>query len=155
MRVSLAAGALLVVSLTGCVTRDDGVLLLRRREARREGEPTTLAYVQPHDVPAAHIRALLADGFGAELLRTFAMARRLAGRGGDPTIVAFGSEDTMQSPADNAAFIDAINAMPDGRGEAVVHEGANHGFGVLGSPAYHEAAASASYDRAFALFAAA
>ena len=66
--------------------------------------------------------------------------------------VAFGAEDTMQSAADNAAFIDAINAMPDGRGEAVVHEGANHGFGVLGSPAYHEGAASKSYERAFALF---
>ncbi len=69
--------------------------------------------------------------------------------------VAFGSEDKSQSPADNVPFIDAVNAMPDGRGEAVVHEGANHGFGVLGSPAYHERAAKASYDRAFALFAAA
>jgi carboxymethylenebutenolidase len=66
--------------------------------------------------------------------------------------VAFGSEDTMQSAADNEPFIDAINAMPDGRGEAVVHEGANHGFGVLGSAAYHEAAASKSYERAFSLF---
>ena len=61
----------------------------------------------------------------------------------------------MQSPADNVPFIDAVNAMPDGRGEAVVHDGANHGFGVLGSPAYHEEAASKSYERAFALFGAA
>jgi carboxymethylenebutenolidase len=69
--------------------------------------------------------------------------------------VAFGSEDTMQSPAANVPFIDAVNAMPDGRGEAVVHDGADHGFGVLGSPAYHERAASMSYERAFALFRAA
>ena len=69
--------------------------------------------------------------------------------------VAFGSEDTMQSPADNVPFIDAINSMPDDRGEAVVHEGANHGFGVLGSPAYHEGAAKKSYERAFELFGAA
>ena len=69
--------------------------------------------------------------------------------------IAFGSEDTMQSAADNVPFIDAINAMPDGRGEAVVHDGANHGFGVLGSAAYHDGAASKSYERAFALFGAA
>jgi carboxymethylenebutenolidase len=69
--------------------------------------------------------------------------------------VAFGSEDTTQSPADNMPFIDAVNAMPDGRGEAVIHDGAHHGFGVLGSPAYHEGAASKSYDKAFALFGAA
>jgi carboxymethylenebutenolidase len=66
--------------------------------------------------------------------------------------VAFGAEDRMQSPADNVPFIDAVNAMPGGRGTAVVHEGADHGFGVIGSPAYHEAAASASYEHAFALF---
>lgn len=67
--------------------------------------------------------------------------------------VAFGSADTMQAPADNVPFIDAVNALPDGRGTAVVHDGADHGFGVIGSPAYHEAAASASYEQAFALFA--
>jgi carboxymethylenebutenolidase len=66
--------------------------------------------------------------------------------------IAFGSEDTSQSPADNVPFIDAVNAMSDGRGEAVVHDGANHGFGVLGSPAYHEGAATKSYEKAFALF---
>ena len=90
-------GALLVVSVAGCVTRDDGVLLLRRREPRRDGEPTTLAYAQPDDVNAAVVRGVLADGFGAELLRTYAMARRLAGRGGEPAIVAMGSEDTYRS----------------------------------------------------------
>ena len=67
--------------------------------------------------------------------------------------IAFGSEDKMQSAADNVPFIDAINAMSGGRGEAEVLDGADHGFGVLKSPAYHEAAASHAYDKAFALYA--
>jgi carboxymethylenebutenolidase len=66
--------------------------------------------------------------------------------------VAFGAEDTMQSAADNVPFIDAINAMSGGRGEAEVLDGANHGFGVLHSPAYHEKAASHAYVKAFALY---
>ncbi len=67
--------------------------------------------------------------------------------------VAFGSEDKMQSPEDNVAFIDAVRAMNDGRGEADILDGANHGFAVLGSPAYHEAAANAAYAKTLALFA--
>jgi carboxymethylenebutenolidase len=66
--------------------------------------------------------------------------------------VAFGAEDRMQAPGDNVPFIDAVNAMPGGRGTAVGHDGADHGFAVLGSPAHHEQAAAASYERAFALF---
>ena len=66
--------------------------------------------------------------------------------------VAFGSEDKMQSPEDNVPFIDAVRAMPDGRGEADIIEGANHGFAVPRSPAYHEAAASIAYGKAFKLF---
>ena len=38
------------------------------------------------------------------------------------------------------------------RGNAEVHEGANHGFAVPGG-AYHEAAASRSYEQALAMFA--
>lgn len=68
--------------------------------------------------------------------------------------IAFGANDKMQSPEANVPFIDAINAMSGGRGEAVVHDGADHGFGVLNSPSYHEAAATASYKKAFALFSA-
>jgi carboxymethylenebutenolidase len=64
---------------------------------------------------------------------------------------AFGSEDQMQSAADNGPFIDALNAK-DGS-ECEVLDGADHGFGVLGSPAYHEAAASHGYEKTFALFA--
>ena len=67
--------------------------------------------------------------------------------------VAFGADDKMQSPADNVPFIDAVNAMPDGRGEAEVLDGADHGFSVPGSPTYHEAAAAQAYERAVALFA--
>jgi len=67
--------------------------------------------------------------------------------------IAFGSEDKMQSAADNVPFIDAVNAMPDGRGEAEVLDGADHGFGVLQSPAYHEEAATHAYAKARALYA--
>ena len=66
--------------------------------------------------------------------------------------IAFGSADTMQSPADNVPFIDAVNAMPDGRGEAEILDGADHGFAVPGGPSYHEEAASHAYDKALALF---
>lgn len=67
--------------------------------------------------------------------------------------VAFGSEDKMQSPEANVPFIDAVRAMPGGRGEADILEGANHGFAVIGSPAYHEDAANTAYKKALALFA--
>jgi carboxymethylenebutenolidase len=66
--------------------------------------------------------------------------------------VAFGSEDKMQSAEDNVAFIEAVRAMPDGRGEADILDGANHGFAVLNGPAYHEAAASTAYGKALKLF---
>jgi hypothetical protein len=36
-------------------------------------------------------------------------------------------------------------------GEAEIHEGAEHGFGVYG-PAHHEAAATRSYERAKIMF---
>jgi carboxymethylenebutenolidase len=64
--------------------------------------------------------------------------------------IAFGAEDKMQSAADNVPFIDAVNAKPGS--EAEVLDGADHGFGVLGSPAHHEAAATHAYEKAFALF---
>jgi carboxymethylenebutenolidase len=66
--------------------------------------------------------------------------------------VAFGSEDKMQSPDDNVPFIEAVRAMPDGRGEADILDGANHGFAVPQGPAYHEAAAAVAYGKALALF---
>ena len=66
--------------------------------------------------------------------------------------VAFGAEDRAQSPADNVPFIDAVNAMPGGRGEAEVLDGADHGFSVPGSPNHHEAAAARAYAKALELF---
>jgi carboxymethylenebutenolidase len=68
--------------------------------------------------------------------------------------VAFGSEDKMQSPEANVPFIEAVKAMPDGRGAADIHDGANHGFAVPRSPAFHETAAKASYAKTFEIFAA-
>jgi carboxymethylenebutenolidase len=65
--------------------------------------------------------------------------------------VAFGSEDKMQSPEANVPFIEAVRAMPDGRGEADILEGADHGFAVPG-PAFHEAASKVAYAKASELF---
>lgn len=67
--------------------------------------------------------------------------------------IAFGSADTSQPPKDNVPFIEAVRAMPGGRGEADIHDGADHGFSVPRSPAYHPEAARVSYDKALALFA--
>ena len=63
--------------------------------------------------------------------------------------IGFGSADTMQPASANTALIDNTNALA--KGEAEIHEGADHGFGVYG-PAYHEAAAARSYDRVKAMF---
>jgi carboxymethylenebutenolidase len=63
--------------------------------------------------------------------------------------VGFGSADQMQPASANIPLIDATNALA--KGEAEIHEGADHGFGVPG-PAYHEAAAQRSYERARAMF---
>jgi carboxymethylenebutenolidase len=63
--------------------------------------------------------------------------------------VGFGSADTMQPASANVALIEATNALA--KGEAEIHEGANHGFGVYG-PAYHDDAATRSYERARVMF---
>ncbi|MGI9598667.1 MAG: dienelactone hydrolase family protein [Acidimicrobiales bacterium] len=63
--------------------------------------------------------------------------------------VGFGAADTMQPASANTAFIEATNALANG--EAEIHDGADHGFGVHGG-AYHEAAASRSYERAEVMF---
>ena len=64
--------------------------------------------------------------------------------------VGIGGEDQMSSAEINKPLIDAVAKLGD-RGSVEVHEGANHGFAVPG-PAFHEAAASRSYERALALF---
>jgi carboxymethylenebutenolidase len=65
--------------------------------------------------------------------------------------VGIGELDQMQSAAMNQPLSDAANALGD-RGNAEVHEGANHGFAVPGG-AYHEQAADRSYDQALEMFA--
>jgi carboxymethylenebutenolidase len=64
--------------------------------------------------------------------------------------VGIGAEDQMMSAEMNKPLTDAVSGLGD-RGMFEVHEGANHGFAVPG-PAYHEAAASRSYEQALAMF---
>ena len=63
--------------------------------------------------------------------------------------IGFGSADTMQPASDNTALIESTNALE--KGEAEIHDGADHGFGVYGG-AYHEAAADRSYERTKVMF---
>jgi len=63
--------------------------------------------------------------------------------------IGFGSADTMQPASANTALIEATNALA--KGEAEIHDGADHGFGVYG-PGLHEAAATRSYERAKVMF---
>ena len=63
--------------------------------------------------------------------------------------MSYGSADTVQPASANTALIEATNALAEG--EADIHDGADHGFGVYG-PAHHEAAATRSYERAKAMF---
>jgi carboxymethylenebutenolidase len=65
--------------------------------------------------------------------------------------VAFGAEDTSQSPDANQPLIHATNQMSDGRGLAEIHDGADHGFAVPGG-AYHPGAADRSYAKALEIF---
>ncbi len=63
--------------------------------------------------------------------------------------IAFGAADAMQPASANEPLIDATNALA--KGEAEILDGADHGFSVFG-PAYHEAAAARSYERAKVMF---
>jgi carboxymethylenebutenolidase len=65
--------------------------------------------------------------------------------------VGIGGDDQMSSAEVNKPLTDAVTGLGD-RGKFEVHEGANHGFAVPGGPAYHEAAASRSYEQALAMF---
>ncbi len=65
---------------TGCsADRDDHFELVRRGEARAPGQPTPLFYARANDPEAARVLRLMSDELSGELLRTYAMARRLAG----------------------------------------------------------------------------
>jgi carboxymethylenebutenolidase len=63
--------------------------------------------------------------------------------------IGFGAEDKMQPASANGPLIEATNALA--KGEAEIHEGADHGFGVKGA-GYHEGAATRSYERAKEMF---
>jgi carboxymethylenebutenolidase len=63
--------------------------------------------------------------------------------------VGFGAEDRAQPPAANRPLIDLVGHLP--HGEVEIHDGADHGFAVPG-PAFHEAAAARSYERARTIF---
>jgi len=63
--------------------------------------------------------------------------------------IGFGAEDKMQPASANGPLIEATNALA--KGEAEIHDGADHGFGVKGA-GYHEGAATRSYERAKAMF---
>lgn len=64
--------------------------------------------------------------------------------------IGIGEADQMQSVEMNQPLIDAVGELGQ-RGTVEIHPGADHGFAVPGSPAYHDAAATRSYDQAFAL----
>lgn len=64
--------------------------------------------------------------------------------------IGFGSEDKSQPASANGPLIEFTNALD--KGEAEIHDGADHGFGVVGGPAHHVAAADRSYERTKAMF---
>ncbi len=63
--------------------------------------------------------------------------------------IGFGSADQMQPASANGPLIEFTNALD--KGEAEIHDGADHGFGVYGGN-YHEAAADRSYERVKVMF---
>jgi len=75
--------------LSSCATRDDDYLLLRRA-----GGTDHVEFATRTDAQAFYVRQLLADGFGAELLWTYSMAKRFVARtSGDrelPTAIVLG-----------------------------------------------------------------
>ncbi|HMF42720.1 MAG TPA: hypothetical protein VKQ32_18745 [Polyangia bacterium] len=93
----LHAVLLLIPLSAACTTRDDDYLLLRR-PTTKPGEPTAALELAPRtDAEAYYLRHLLASGFGAELLRTYAMTKRFAARTGGrretDTMIALGAPD--------------------------------------------------------------
>lgn len=101
MRLPIAL-ALCALTLSACTTRDDDYLLFRRVETKDPGGPTRLVPAGRNDSEALYVRQMLASGFGAELLRTYAMTKRFAARTFDhretPTTIALGAPDFMAYP---------------------------------------------------------
>jgi hypothetical protein len=101
-RLPIATLLLLAPTLLACTTRDDDYLLLRRAAA---DPPAQLRLAGRNDGEALYVRQLLSNGFGAELLRTYAMTKRFAAKTAGyhqtPTTVALGPYGI--NPADPAA----------------------------------------------------
>jgi hypothetical protein len=107
MRLPIAAFLVLGPALIACAPRDDDYLLLRRAKASSAREAPRLELASANDAEAYYVRHLLASGFGAELLRTYAMSKRFAadtaGRAHTPTTIALGPSDASEPHAPDRA----------------------------------------------------
>ena len=94
----MAALLAMAPTLLACTTRDDDYQLLRRTNG--VAHPARLELAATSDAEAYYIRHLLANGFGGELLRTYAMAKRFAahttGYTETPTRIALGASDASE-----------------------------------------------------------
>ena len=66
--------------------------------------------------------------------------------------LAQGAADQVSSLTENQPLLDAVAELGD-RGSVDVIDGADHGFSLANTPAYHEEGATRSYAKAFAIFA--
>jgi hypothetical protein len=105
MTLRIVAVIALAQTLAGCTTRDDDYMLLRRAAQVDDGAPDApvrLGFAPANDADAWYLHHLLADGFGAELLRTYAMSKRFAARtdGHDeaPTYMVLGDRPGPDRP---------------------------------------------------------
>jgi hypothetical protein len=95
MTLRIVALIALAQVVAGCTTRDDDFMVFRRVPGAPAGDGTLrLAFASPNDAEASYVHYLLADGFGAEMLRTYAMTKRFAARTGKydetPTYLVLG-----------------------------------------------------------------
>ena len=98
MRLPIVALLALAPTLLACIPRDDDYQLLRRTNG--VASPARLELATPSDAEAYYVRHLLANGFGGELLRTYAMAKRFAAHTTayteTPTRIALGVPDASE-----------------------------------------------------------
>ena len=100
MRLPIAALLALAPTLLACTPRDDDYLLLRRTRTAPAASRPGWSWRRASDAEAYYVRHLLASGFGGELLRTYAMAKRFAahtpGTTETPTTIALGAPDASE-----------------------------------------------------------
>jgi len=98
MSLKIATLLALAPTLLACTPRDDDYQLLRRTNG--VAQPARLQLAAASDAEAYYVRHLLANGFGGELLRTYAMAKRFAahttGYAETPTRIALGASDASE-----------------------------------------------------------